>query len=305
MSGRAYLLGGMLLLQLLIIAVVLRTGSGAGAAEDGPLLAFEVERVDAMRIASSEDQADVVVSRSSDGWQLPGGLPADADKVEDVLAKLADLRAGWPVASSAGAGERFQVAPGEHQRHVVLQAEGDAMAEIYLGTSPGYQRVHARRADDDAIFSVALANHQLPVKADDWLDKTLLQPRGAVASVARQGGWVLARGDDGWKLDGAAADQQAAGRLERRLVELRVAGLAQPPAEGAVPVAVFDITDAQGSYRLSLYADATGNDYRLSSDRRDGYFSLAPYLADQLLVEGESLLAADDPLLPDGGGAAS
>ncbi|MFU8813918.1 MAG: DUF4340 domain-containing protein [Pseudomonadales bacterium] len=295
MSTRVYLLSGLLALQVVIIAVVLRTGGSAGAADAGPLLVFPAERVDVIRIGTTEHQngAEVRLSRADGGWQLAAGFPADTDKVNEVLAKLAGLRAGWPVASSAGAGERFQVAPGDHQRHVVLEAGGEIVGELYLGTSPGFQRVHARRADDASIFSVALSNYQLPVTADDWLDKTLLQPRGAVSSVTRRGAWSLVRSDDGWRLDGVAADQQAARQFERRLTELRVSGLAPPPEQNAEPAAVFEINDAAGAHLLRIFAGASGNDHRLSSDRRDGYFSLAAYLAEQLLVDGQSLLAAE------------
>jgi hypothetical protein len=288
-NRRAALLSALLALQLVVIAAVLLTEHGVGGAEDGPLLAFESDGVDEIRISATDDGAGVVVSREANGWRLPDGYPADADKVNDVLNRLGNLRAGWPVATSAGASTRFEVAPGAHQRHVVLLAQGEVVADLYLGTSPGYQRVHARRADADPIFSVALANYQLPVNADEWLDKSLLQPRGFLAAVARVGDWQLARGDDGWLIDGEPADQDAASRLERRLVELRVTGVATAPEADALPVAVFEITDPQGPYRLSIYAGDTGNDHRVASDRRDGYFRLASYLADQLLVDRPAL----------------
>jgi hypothetical protein len=290
MSKRANLLSILLALQLILVAVVLLTDRGVSGAEETVLLSFDADAVDEMRIGASEDGAAIALVKGDDGWRLPDDFPADADKAREVLSRLSDLRAGWPVATSAAAGKRFEVDPDQHQRHVVLLTEGRAVAELYLGTAPGYQRVHARRADADSIFSVALSNYQLPVKADDWLDKTLLQPRGSVSSISRVGAWTLARGAEGWEVEGAAVDQEAAGRLERRLTELRVSGVAAAPDPATEPAEVFEIVDSRGAYRLSFYSDESGNDYRLATDRRAGYFKLPAYLVDQLLLAKESLM---------------
>jgi hypothetical protein len=294
-SGRGMMLSALLALQLAIVAVLLLREPAVSGTEQETLLTFERNAVDEIRIGSTEDGgAEVVVARNGDRWVLPDGHPADADRVGEVLDRLSALRAGWPVATLAAASGRFQVAAEDHQRRVLLLAEGRPVVDVYLGTSPGFQRVHARRADAEAVFSVALSNFQVPVRADEWLDKALLQPGGYLASVTRVGGWRLERDDDGWLLDGAAANPVAAARLEQRLVELRVTGIAAPPEPGLEPAAVFEIVDPQGPYRLSVFADAGGNDYRVASDRRDGYFRLAAYLADQLLLDGSALLAAED-----------
>jgi hypothetical protein len=284
----------LLALQLAVIAVLLWSDRGISRADGEPLLTFDPEAVHEIRISTTENDSSVVIERDGAGWRLADGHPADGDRVKQALHRLASLRAGWPVATSAAAGTRFDVAPGQHQRRVVLAADGAAAAELYLGTSPGFQHVHARRAGDDAIYSVPLSNFQLPTSADEWLDKTLLQPRGFLASISREGDWRLAREDDAWVVDGEPADQEAAGRLERRLVELRVTGAAAAPAADAAPLAVFELVDPQGPYRLTLYGAADGNDYRVSSDRRDGFYQLAPYIADQLLLDRAALLPAVD-----------
>lgn len=288
MSGRAGLLSAILALQLVIVAALLMVDSGVGEADEGPFLSFPADAVDEIHISGADDES-VVLRREGEDWVLADGYPADGAKVRGVLSQLEGLRAPWPVATSAGSAERFEVTADDYQRHLVLHAGGESVADLYLGTSPGYQRVHARRADGDAVYSVGLSNYQIPVKAEEWLDKALLQARGEISAVAREGGWQLSRGDEGWLLDGAAAGQDAAADLVRRFSELRVMGLAQAPAADAAPSAVFEVTDADGTYRLSLYADEDGNRYRVASDRREGYFGLAGYLADQLLVTAETL----------------
>jgi len=295
MSGRIGLLSALLGVQLLIIAAVLVLESGAGDGDSGPLLEFDAAAVDGVRISGGEDQA-VALVRDGEAWQLDGGLPADAAKVDEMLERLGDLDAPFPVATSAAARARFEVADDEFQRHVVLTAGAETVGEIYLGTSPGYQQVHARRAGAGDIYAVALSNFQVPAAADQWLDKTLLQARGEVESVSRRDAWTLRRAGEGWQLSGSgeaaetlAADPDAAANLVRRFGELRVMGVAQAPV-AADPAAVFDVADADGQYVLTLHGDPDGSAYLLTSSRRDGHFELAGYLAEQMLVERNALL---------------
>jgi len=339
MSGRFNLLIVLLALQLVIIAVVLLAETGFGEPEQGPFLAFEPDDVDEIRITGDDEAAETLELRRADvGWRLPSGLPADGDKIRDVLDKLAGLRSPWPVATSGGAAERFEVTADDHQRHVVLLADGDTVADLYLGTSPGYQQVHARRADDDAVYSVGISNYQLPPKSDDWLDKTLLQAEGEISAIERQGAWQLRRKDESWLVTAGdaggegvppsqeevpadegsaqvaatraapgqqAADQEAVRDLARRLSELRITGVAEAPAADAEPAAVLAVTDGEGPYRLTLFDDEDGNQYRVRSDRRDGVFSLSSYLAEQLLVDFDALVAAADAEALDSGDASA
>lgn len=295
MNGRINLLSGLLAVQLVIIAGVFLLQTGYGEARQGPLLDFAADAVDELRISDGAQDRTLTLSRDEDGWRLPDGLPADTDKISDVLSKLAGLQAPWPVATSAGAIERFEVADEQHQRHLTLRADDTTVADLYLGTSPGYQRVHARRAGDSEVYSVELANYQVPADADEWLDKTLLQPRGEISAVARAGAWTLRTGDAGWLVDEVAADAEAADELVRRLAQLRVAGTAEAPGENVEPTASLRITDADGTYELLLFAGEDEAPYRVRSERRDGYFEVAAHVAEQLLLDQTALLPeADD-----------
>ena len=50
-------------------------------------------------------------------------------------------------------------------------------ATVFLGTSPGFGKVHARNGEQDAIFSIALNNFELPAVPGEWLDPRILQVR--------------------------------------------------------------------------------------------------------------------------------
>ncbi|MEQ8859498.1 MAG: DUF4340 domain-containing protein [Pseudomonadales bacterium] len=304
MNGRISLLGVLLGLQLIIVALVWFARAGAGDAAPETLLAFSPPAVDELRVSGADDAAAVIIRRAGDGWELPSGLPADAAKVAEVLEQLAGVEASWAVATSAGARERFEVTEENHQRHLVLSGAGETLADLYLGTSPGFQKVHARAADADSVFSVALSNYQFPTETDEWLDRTLLQPEGDVVAVERVGEWRLERGEPDWRLVDGDADSEAAAELVRRFAELRVSGTAPAPADGVEPTAEFRISDRAGDYILTLYGAADDESYAVRSSRREGaVFGLAAHQAGRLLEDRAALVGAAAE--PAGDGAAS
>ena len=240
MNARMKLLGGLLALQLLAVAGLLVADGMGGAGAGTALLPFEASAVVKLGVASQDEE--LALQRGEDGWQLESGLPADAEKIREALEKLAGAPAAWPVATSDATAERFEVTEENFQRRLAFETEDGEASALYLGTSPGYRRVHARLDGQDEVFSIDFANYEAPTEAEQWLDKTLLQAQGAVSSVQLQGqdgAWRLEReGDDGeWLLDGAAADQEAADKLANRFVDLRVIGFAEEPAGAAADAA--------------------------------------------------------------------
>ncbi|MBX3706153.1 MAG: DUF4340 domain-containing protein [Pseudomonadales bacterium] len=295
MSGRRIgWLVGLLVVQLLLFVALLAGRGGFREPDNEPLLVFATDSVDGLEI--TEGSAEPLRLALTDGrWTLPSGAPADSAKIEDVLNKLADLRAPWPVATSAAARARFEVADDNRQRHVRLLAGERAVAELYLGTSPGFRRLHARVPGQDAVYEVDLTHFQLSAAADEWLDRGLLQAAGEVTAIAREGAWRLARSDAGWMLDDGAADTGAAEQMASRFTNLRVLGLVPDDAAPAETRATFLVTDANGTHRLTLGVGATENEYELTSDRFPGRFRLAAFLAEQLLVEADALLPNAEP----------
>lgn len=135
--------------------------------------------------ADDAEAPGVSLRRREGGWTLAGAddLPADAARVENLLATLAGLRPGAPVADSAAARRRFAVAKDRYERRITLRtAEGERV--LYLGTAAGTRRAHLRAAGNDAIHLAALALYEVPADADGWLDKTLLQlPEAHIAAI--------------------------------------------------------------------------------------------------------------------------
>lgn len=324
MNARLRFLGGLLAVQLLAVAGLLLADGVVGGSGAASLLPFETPGVVKLGIASKEEA--LALRRGEDGWQLENGLPADEGKIREALNKLIDAPASWPVATSGATAERFEVTEENFQRRLVFETEDGAASTLYLGTSPGYRRVHARLDGQDEIYSIDFANYEAPAEAEQWLEKTLLQAEGAVTSVQFEGqddAWRLQReGDDGqWLLNGGAADQETADKLANRFLDLRVLGFAQELADSAADAAEaakqssspveasaeaveekaeagakgsFTLVDEQGEYRLELFFDEQEEDYSLVSSRVEGRFEVASYIAEQMLAKAEDLLPSEE-----------
>lgn len=303
MSARIGWLAALLAVQLLLTgALLLLEGRGA---DSSPAAFVEVAPDSVDRVVVGGEETELEFTRAREQWSLGSGAPADAEKIGEVLEKLTDIEPGWPVAATEASRERFRVTGDDHERRVALFAGEGKLAEIYLGTSPGFRRIHARRADSEEVYSIDFAVYELPLSDSDWLDKDLLGADGEIASIIREEHWSLERGQEGWLLnlvpgmqDAEAgpgiggADQDAAGRLVERVAELRVTGFA-PLGPAYEPAAVFTVTDASGSYGLRIFKDPENDEYAVESDRLSGRFGLAAYVAEQLVVEHADLRAAE------------
>jgi hypothetical protein len=316
MNGRRTTwLAGLLIVQLLAATAVVISRGGFREPESGPLLAFDAAAIDRIRIEESADEATgdrsekaIELQRGDAGWRLGDGVPADGAKVEGLLEKLAGLEAPWPVATTAAARERFEVTDEKRQRLVRLQTGDRTAAELLLGTSPGFRRLHVRIPGAGEIYEVDLTHFELSTNVDEWVDRALLAADGEVSAVAREGRWRLARSDDGWMLDDGAADPAAAEQMAERFANLRVLGAAPlsgqdgeesvtASAEATAteskehePVAVFVVTDAKGAQRLTVYSIPDATEYAVVSDRQPGRYRLAAFVAEQLLLESSALL---------------
>lgn len=275
-STLTIVLGG----QLLLVALVwgLQTGGGE---EPDPFLGFDAGAVDSLSVA--DDEQSVTVTRTDDGWTVADGLPADANKVDRVLDKLATADGGWPVATSESAMTRFEVTQDGYQRHIVVGAGEETLADVYLGTSPSYQRVHARHASGGPVYAVDFSNYEAGAKVSDWLSKSLLQPDGVLQSVARVGeaGWTLTSTDDGWAAGDAAIDQDEAAEYTARFTGLNVLGIVDVELPGE-PAARFVLEDDVGAHELALYHLEEEDDYVATSNRYAGQFEIAKYVAERL-----------------------
>ena len=299
-------LGALLAIQVVIVGVLLAARSG-GIEEPEPFLEFDADSVDTLSVSNSD--GSVSLTKVDGAWQLPNGVPAAEFKVDSVLEKLAGTSGGWPVANTESTRERFEVTEDNHQRHILAKAGEETVADIYLGTSPGYRKTHARRTKEDEIYAIGFSNYEAGVKAADWLDRSLLRPKGELAAVRRlPGDSTLAAGptgedssgdeappvapiaafelskdeDGGWiSADGTELDQGKTQTFAGRFTGLSATGVSETTLPESATMS-FVLTDEEGDQTLSVYALEGGEKYVAVSDRVAGAYELSKYIAEQM-----------------------
>jgi hypothetical protein len=286
MNTRIGLLAILCGIQILLVAALL--GRDAFETPEGATL-LDFDPAGITRVVIEESDAKVELTKTGDGWRIDGGYPGDAARIGELVDKLAGLTAPWPVATTEDAAERFEVTDAGHQRRITLSTASADVADLLLGTSPGYRRIHARRAGSDEIYSIDLASHEVPADADHLLDKGVLAAIGTITAVARTDAWRLERTDDSWTVDGSPADQEAAAKLADRFASLQVLGIAGELAW--TDEAVFEVTDDAGTAKFTAFHAQTEDEYAFESDRIEGRYTVAGYLAEQMMVDASSFEA--------------
>ena len=316
---------GILILSLVLVAqVVLAVTFNLNRAEHGAfqsqekLLATDPAAADAVVIEGEE--ARIRLTRDDGVWRLPEshGFPASGSKVEQVMAELAALQKGWPVATSADAAQRFKVASQAFERKIVFQQGDSEVATLYMGTSPGFRKIHARLEGENEIYAVPFSAYQAGVEAGDWLDAEFLKLDTQDISAVQLPDVKLQRESDGVDVVDLAADEETvkseAEGVLRKLAELRVQEVLgnEPDArfrqdEPALSASVTLKDEQTLTYTFSKPQDA---DYYVVKRSDQPYFlKVAAFTVDDIkAIDRETLVAsvaAEDSVASDDVGADS
>ncbi len=282
MNSRIQLLVAIAIAQVVIVALLLLT-SGPADEDKGPWIMLE--QADITRIDMSDGENTVSMSKQGGEWEI-AGLPANEEKIAGTLTKLAELEAPWPVATSPDALTRFEVSEENHQRRISIYAGEETVLELLLGTSPGYQRVHARKAEDGSIYSVALSNYDLPADVNGWMDKALFAMDEIASKImvdlSDGSKTILTKGDEGWHMGGEAIDQDVATTYANRFKTFRVSGVYRGDKE----------LERQGLITLGdpvmlafeIFREVDDGEYVIQVAGYSEAFAVSPYTAEQILM---------------------
>ncbi len=282
--------------QIILIGATWMLNRPESETPGGKLLSFDASAVDRIEVASQTRQA--TLARIDGDWIMPEhhNLPLRASRIESLLESLQNIDAGWPVATSAGAAERFEVDDGNYQRHLRLFAADALKAELWLGTSPGFRKIHVRRHGDNAIYAVSLALHELPDDPDSWFDKSLLAINDDIEAI-HSGGFGVEREGEKWQFSplvaDATADSDAVQRWVDRFGSLTVGDALSVDAAAGALEREFTIRSASATETLKVYRD--GESWRISGSAHDGLFELPGWVADPLLEASIETLSAPAP----------
>ncbi len=180
----------------LVLAAGLAAWSARGAMMPaaGALFTFDKDKADQITI-EGPDKVRTDLARKGDRWVVAqaGDFAADVNQVTQLLARLSALKPGPTVATSSDAAERFKVADAAFERRIGVDTGGKTVATLLLGSTQGARQTFARKAGDNAVVSVDLATYEVPAKADDWLDKTVLRVAGDDLAAVEVAGLKLVR----------------------------------------------------------------------------------------------------------------
>jgi hypothetical protein len=301
-----------LLALQIVLAIALQLRGAVFAPPRGkPLIAARIDEVDRITI-DGNDQSHTVLVKVGKTWQLPnlGGFPADSKQVEQLLNQLQRIAPDTPMATTADAPERFNVADNRFDRRIILSHGDKPLETLYLGIPQGARDMPIRRAGDQNVYGIRATAIDLMTKDDNWAATTALQlPKESIAQIVihaagnaddlvlhapaqtKPGG-----GDDEtaqtWRADGLkpgeTLDSAAADNLAGSLAHLNngsVLGRDKQPDYGLdQPLLTLTLTTRNGQHiDYVIGKRAQKDEYTLKVSTRPEYFSLPSFTAQPLL----------------------
>jgi hypothetical protein len=191
----------------------------------GPLLKLTASEVNELLLEDG-DGRKLRLKKETGKWILPesGSFPADSVRVQGLIERLAGLQRGWPEATTTEAATRFKVAPDRFERKLSLGKDGKSLATVYFGASPGLRKIYLRVDGDVEIQTLALPQHELEVKADNWIDTGLLRLKPEQITRVELPGLQLERTQEGLQPADLKPEEELV-KDRRDLLVKRLAGL--------------------------------------------------------------------------------
>ena len=287
------ILVGLFVVQVLVIALFWFLSAGGVQAPE-EFLEFDTLAVDRFVVSNADETIEI--AKQDTQWVLPDGNPVDGEKVDRVIAKLADSGTDWPIATSQSAAKRFEVTDSVFQKHITIFSGESVLADVYLGTSPIFRKVHARRANEAEIYAIEFSNYEAGTSASSWLDKKLLQPSGSISSFEQIGAYKLVQTEGKWTTDSETElDESKVRSYIDRFESLTVFDINDGDLTEASTQTQFAIEDEEGVYVLTIYHYDVANDWVAVSDRRGSQYGVASYIGSELVKELADL-APDEEL---------
>jgi hypothetical protein len=225
-------LTGILVAQLLVLAVVFWPRATPSVGEAPLLEGVEADQISQVTIRETE--TEVRLAKQGEEWVLAdtGGFPCKAEAVPELLSKLTALRADRLVAETRASHDRLKVADEGYERLVEVVA-GDDTHTLYVGSSPSYGVAHVRLAGEDEVYLVSgLSSVDVSARATGWIDTayvTLDQSQVVAMTLENANGtFAFVKDAQGaWTMPSLAADEPlnttAVSSMLSRFASLRMA----------------------------------------------------------------------------------
>ena len=265
--------------QLLLILGVFAYQQNARVQVDAkPLLPINANELD--RVVIQDANSKVVIQKTDTEWQLPDlqNLPVERQKLDEILQKLEGTTLTWPVTTMATSHERFEVANSKYQRRIELFQGDTKKADFWLGSAPGFKKIHLRREGENQVYAVELSAFEFATTANDWLQKSLLALED-INSI-KTADYELQKTGDTWsfvvtvpKSDTEKVNEVKTTELAKAIGNLQVQEVATQVPQGETKKVL--VKSAAGEFEYDFVK--TESDYFVKRNDRDIYFKLSQY----------------------------
>ncbi len=309
MKKMTIILSAVLAVQLLLAGILFSQDQDMGAFRSREkLLGLELAKLDQISIESKDKKINL--KKVQGKWILPKhfNAPVDDNKLRKLTDKLFSLPVSWPVATSENSASRFKVTKEQFEREISFAKGDDILKTLFLGSSPGFKKIHARVDGQNTIYSIDFAAYEAPVNVDDWVDKHLLTIDVDSLSKVTTDKFSLTRNGDIWQVEnleeGKVANQEKIQTWLGKLAKLQYNGIlgtqAKPEYGLEKPVVSFKLTLKSGD-QIDITIGKMANDYVIKSSHQPFYFKASQYQIQAILDTGVDTFSVPKPVEKDRG----
>ena len=259
---------------------------------DAPLVAVPMDSADTVTI-EQPGEALLRMTRKGDQWVLPekGDFPVLPANFEQFTEKLLGARRAWPVGQTLVAARQFKVTLDAFERRVRFLKGEDVLGDVYLGSSPGFRKVHARLDGDEHTYAIDFNAFDAPTDPSLWYDTDALKL--PVEDIARidMGAFALKAQDGGFQVEDLRENEQTDAEPVQEMVE-RISEVTftdvlgaggQALFEGGRPVVRYTVELKEGApVEHAVAAPGEGDRYILKSSTHSQYFEVEKDRFDKL-----------------------
>ena len=187
---------------------------------DTPLVAVDVDSADTVTIEQPGERL-LRLTRKGDGWVLPAksDFPVVSAKFAQFTDKLLGARRSWPVGQTMVAARQFKVTLDAFERRVRFLKGEAVLGDVFLGSSPGFRKVHARLDGDEHTYAIDFNAFDAPTDPSQWYDSEALKT--PVNDIARidLGAFALKAKDGGFQVEDLRESEQTDVEPVQEMVE--------------------------------------------------------------------------------------
>lgn len=189
MNGMIRILIAALVLQVGLAAVLLLQDNGLSTyVPDEPFVSVQLSELSKIEIDNKETSETIDLVKKDGTWVLENhfGFPVSKAKLEAIGDKLLKVKRPLAVGSTTIAEKQFEVAADKYKQKISLfKADDKPVETIYLGTSPGFKKVHARKEGEDGTYAITFSPYDIQTKEASWIDRDFLKlDRSSLAKIS-------------------------------------------------------------------------------------------------------------------------